>query len=76
MIDNWHDRYPDELFYSICARFSKRVRLRRRSSVVAELLGAEYAIQECKLGMPVYDRLWQNGCLASSMKEQIRRGNQ
>ncbi len=76
MIDNWPDPYPDELFYSIWTRYSGRVQHLRRCSAVAELFSAEHAIQECKLGMPVYGLLWQNGCPASNKKQQTRRGNQ
>jgi Tn7-like transposition protein D/TniQ len=44
MIGNWPDPYPDELFYSICARFSERVRYSSRRSVVAELFGTDQAM--------------------------------
>jgi Tn7-like transposition protein D/TniQ len=44
MIGNWPDPHPDELFYSICARFSERVRYPSRRSVVAELFGTGNAI--------------------------------
>src|SRR6266567_7506685 len=44
MIGSWPDPYPDELFYSICARFSERVRYPSKRSIVAELFGTENAI--------------------------------
>jgi hypothetical protein len=44
MIGNWPDPHPDELFYSICARFSERVRYSSKRSVVAELFGTAHAI--------------------------------
>jgi Tn7-like transposition protein D/TniQ len=44
MIGNWPDPYPDELFYSICARFSERLRYPSKRSVVAELFGTDQAI--------------------------------
>lgn len=44
MICNWPDPYPDELFYSICARFSERVQYPNRRSVVEELFGTGSAI--------------------------------
>jgi len=44
MIGNWPDPYPDELFYSICARFSEHVRYSSKRSVVAELFGTDQAM--------------------------------
>jgi Tn7-like transposition protein D/TniQ len=44
MIGNWLDPHPDELFYSICARFSERVRYASKRSVVAELFGTDQAM--------------------------------
>jgi hypothetical protein len=44
MIGCWPDPYPDELFYSICARYSGRVFYSSKRSVVAELFGTEQAM--------------------------------
>src|SRR6266699_6474553 len=44
MIGSWPDPYPDELFYSICARFSERVRYPSKRSIVVELFGTGNAI--------------------------------
>ena len=44
MIGSWPDPRPGELFYSICARFSERVRYPSKRSVVTELFGTENAI--------------------------------
>ncbi len=44
MIGNFPDSYPDELFYSICARFSERMRYSNGRSVVVELFGSASAI--------------------------------
>src|SRR5260370_12863611 len=44
MIGSWPNPYPDELFYSICARFSERVRYSSKRSVVAELFGTDQAM--------------------------------
>src|SRR6266567_2356339 len=44
MIGCWPDPRPGELFYSMCARFSERVRYPSRRSVVTELFGTENAI--------------------------------
>lgn len=44
MIVSWPDPYPDELFYSICARFSERVRYPSKRFVVAELFGTDQAM--------------------------------
>jgi Tn7-like transposition protein D/TniQ len=44
MIGNWPDPFPDELFYSICARYSERIRYSSRRFVVAELFGTSQAM--------------------------------
>jgi len=44
MIGCWPDHRPDELFYSMGARFSERVRYPSRRSVVTELFGTRNAI--------------------------------
>jgi hypothetical protein len=44
VIGNWPDPYPDELFYSICARYSQRVRYSSKRFVVAELFGTGQAM--------------------------------
>ncbi|MFL5628670.1 MAG: TnsD family transposase [Ktedonobacteraceae bacterium] len=44
MIGCWPDPWPGELFYSICARFSERVRYPSRRSIITELFGTENAI--------------------------------
>jgi hypothetical protein len=38
------DPYPDELLYSLCARYSNRARYPRRKVVVAELFGTSFAL--------------------------------
>jgi Tn7-like transposition protein D/TniQ len=44
MIANWPNPHPDELFYSICARYSERVRYSSKRLVVAELFGTGQAM--------------------------------
>src|SRR5258706_405707 len=44
MIGSWPDPHPDELFYSICARYSERVRYSSKRFVVAELFGTNQAM--------------------------------
>src|SRR6266566_2293291 len=44
MICNWPDPHPDELFYSICARYSERVQYSNSRSVVEEIFGTGSAI--------------------------------
>jgi hypothetical protein len=41
MIGYFPEPYPDELFYSLCARFGERMRYPHKSMVMRELLGAE-----------------------------------
>ena len=41
MIGYFPEPYPDELFYSLCARFGERMRYPHKSTVMRELLGAE-----------------------------------
>jgi len=43
MIGHFPIPYPDELFYSICARFSDRVQYRTTSAVIEELFGTTQA---------------------------------
>lgn len=70
MIDNWPDPYPDELFYTICARYLEQVRFSSRPSPIAELFGAEHTVQKCKFEMPVNKLLRKNEHLASDNKQQ------
>lgn len=44
MIVNFPDSYPDELFYSICARFAERMQYPSGRSVIRELFGSANAI--------------------------------
>jgi hypothetical protein len=44
MIGHFPDPYPDELFYSICARFSERMQYPNKRSLVLELFGSTNAI--------------------------------
>lgn len=44
MIGNFPDPHPDELFYSLCARFSERMQYPNGRSVVVELFGSASAI--------------------------------
>jgi len=43
MIGYFPDPYPDELFYSICARFADRMQYPSRAAVVVELFGCQTA---------------------------------
>ncbi|MBN1137926.1 MAG: hypothetical protein JXM73_15155 [Anaerolineae bacterium] len=44
MIGYFPEPYPDELFYSLCARFGARMRYPHKSAVMRELFGTEAAI--------------------------------
>jgi len=54
MIGFFPDPYPDELLYSVCARFADRVQYRGKSSVIRELFGTRNAVAivdfPCRLG--------------------------
>jgi hypothetical protein len=44
MIGCFPDPYPDELLYSVCARFHKRVQYPNKKGTMRELFGDEAAI--------------------------------
>lgn len=54
MISCFPDPYPDEIFYSICARYSDRVQYPDRSSILRELFGVKCVCLSvdlpCRLG--------------------------
>ena len=54
MISCFPDPHPDEIFYSLCARFSDRVRYANKKSIFAELFGLRgiYPVVDlpCRLG--------------------------
>lgn len=49
MISCFPDPYPDELFYSICARYSDRMQYPNKQSVVKELFGDQRIITRIEL---------------------------
>jgi len=49
MIGYFPDPYPDELFYSMCARFADRMQYPSRRAVISEIFGCENAIAIAEL---------------------------